>query len=511
MKTPTPRDKCLDSKDPRPINTVLAEMLGEAGQVSAPPCFTGFTAIGEVGRGSFGTVYRARDEKLGREVAIKIISGERAGTSAVGDETHARERFLAEARALASVRHPNVLNVYAVLEERGHFALVTELIVGEPLSEVLEGKGPLSAEEAAHVGVEVCRALAAVHAAGIVHRDVKTQNVLREKGGRIVLLDFGLGSYFAEGREPEAAGALAGSPLFIAPETLRGQKPGRGVDLYALGMMLYNLSTGKFPVMARSLRELFERVKVGDLTPIRDVRPDIPQRFASIVTRALATNPSSRYSSAGDMEAALLECVGGRRKHRMFGRWVAPAALLIAVAVAVLALRPDGESFHVEALASRAGKVLSDGDRIAVGEGISLELKCDRPFHLYVLNEDDSGTVNVLFPRADVPIHNPLPPGKACRIPGGEGWEVTSVGGEERLLLMGSLEPLKELEEAIAHDKIPREVALRGITRLKKLSAGKQNPVQGPLSDLLEEMKRAQGGAERVSGLWLRKFTFRNP
>src|SRR6185503_4559039 len=166
----------------------------------------------KVGQGGFGAVYRARDDKLDREVALKLL----LPRSPL--DTGVRENVLREARTLARVRHPNVLTVHAVLEQGEEIALVTEFIEGRSLADLVREQGPLSASEAAQTGATLCRALAAVHAAGLVHRDVKPANVLRERGGRLVLTDFGLGMLLGGGKAPEQLGFVAGSPLFMAPE-----------------------------------------------------------------------------------------------------------------------------------------------------------------------------------------------------------------------------------------------------------------------------------------------------
>src|SRR5262245_55443379 len=285
---------------PSIVESVLEELKGSPVD-HVEPSFPGYRVLGKLGQGSFGAVYRARDEKLGREVAIKVLL-----PHASLDEA-SRARFLAEARDVARIRHPNVLMIHAVLENGGRIALVTELIDGQPLSELVRDAGPSSAVEAAGIGIELCRALAAVHQAGLVHRDVKTANILRERGGRIILADFGLGVFLAEGEAPARRGALAGSPLFMSPEQSRGEAVDARTDLYAAGVVLYHLATGKYPLTARDLDELFEKIQAGQLTPIRDLRPDVPEGFAQVARKALSTRPAHRYQSAGELEEALLE------------------------------------------------------------------------------------------------------------------------------------------------------------------------------------------------------------
>src|SRR5688572_7138265 len=201
------------------------------------PSFPGYAVVEKLGSGAFVAVYRARDEQLGRDVALKVL------LPGAAMDARARQRFLDEARALASVRHPNVLAIHSVLEANGRIGLVMELIEGQSFDEIIQESGPFSAGEASRVGAELCRALAAVHAAGLVHRDVKLSNILRERGGRIVLTDFGLGVFITRETESETRGLVAGSPLFMAPEQARGEDVDARTVLYALGVVLYHLTT----------------------------------------------------------------------------------------------------------------------------------------------------------------------------------------------------------------------------------------------------------------------------
>ena len=150
-----------------------------------------------------------------------------------------------EARRLARLRHEHVVQVYGAEEHDGRVGLWTELVRGESLEQLVADRGPLGAREAALVGLDVCAALAAVHGAGLVHRDVKAQNVMREAGGRVVLMDFGTGEDLA------GTSRLVGTPFYLAPEIFRGQKASVQSDLYSVGVLLFYLVTGKFPVVGR--------------------------------------------------------------------------------------------------------------------------------------------------------------------------------------------------------------------------------------------------------------------
>jgi hypothetical protein len=250
-----------------------------------------------LGAGTFGRVYRAWDPELEFELAIKILHGDADG--------RLKERLLREGRALAKVRDPNVVSVYGVESHREQVGLCMELIRGETLADVLRNRQKLSAREAVLVGQDVCRALAAVHRAGFVHRDVKARNIMRERAGRIVLMDFGTGRDIEELQSAGGALNLAGTPLYMAPEVLAGQPATFCSDIYSVGVLLYHLVTGRYPIEGRTLEEIRSAHMLGKRTPISDHRSDLPTAFLRVVDRALTANPHHRCSSAGELLEAL--------------------------------------------------------------------------------------------------------------------------------------------------------------------------------------------------------------
>jgi serine/threonine-protein kinase len=178
------------------------------------------------------------------------------------------------------------------------------LVEGRTLEEILQQQGRFSAREAALIGVEVCEALAAVHGSGLLHRDVKAQNVMRDRNGRIVLMDFGTGRARDLADDTPVAD-LAGTPLYMAPELFRRERASVQSDVYSMGVLLYRLVTGSFPVVARSLAQVREGHAKGQARRLRDERSDLPAPFVHIVERALSPDPTRRYESAGALELAL--------------------------------------------------------------------------------------------------------------------------------------------------------------------------------------------------------------
>jgi serine/threonine protein kinase/Tfp pilus assembly protein PilF len=277
------------------------ERVTEAANVAMTPApapigaWGGYELLEEIGQGSFGVVYRARDVRLDRNVALKLLT-HGTGPHVTGGSA------VAEGRLLARLRHPNVITVYGADVIDGVVGISMELLAGRTLEQELVDRGPVSAREAALVGVDLCHALAAVHRAGFVHRDVKPHNVMREAGGRIVLMDFGAGR--DTGHTPRDV-STAGTPLYMAPEVLDGAEATAASDLYSLGIVLFKLVTGELPVTADSLDELRKVHASGQRRRLRDVRPDLPSAFIRAVEGATARDPAARTHTAADLEQAL--------------------------------------------------------------------------------------------------------------------------------------------------------------------------------------------------------------
>lgn len=282
----------------------LIDQVARANRAAAAPppdpppdlvTWGGLEIRGRIAAGAYGEVFRAFDPGLRREVALKLWPAT--------DQPNVIERILEEARALARVNHPNVLAVYGADVHDGRAGMWTELVEGITLEQLLEHSGPCTWREAALYGIEICRALAAVHALGLVHRDIKAANVQRERGGRVVLMDFGS----VAGSRSGAAAGVQGTPLAMAPEVLRGEPATAASDVYSLGVLLYRQITARYPLEAESLEALRARIEAGPLPSLREARADAPLAFARAVDRALERDPLARLASAAELERLLAE------------------------------------------------------------------------------------------------------------------------------------------------------------------------------------------------------------
>src|SRR5262245_8889564 len=271
---PVDWDHALEA-DPDSTDSIEALRILEsvvAAHVDPPPSiplpFTwGHLEVREkIGDGAFGEVYRAHDTRLRCDVALKLLSSGRAGSKRASDQ------FIGEARMLAQVRSEHVVTVHGAAVHQDRPGLWTDLIRGQTLEQIITISGMRSDREAVMVGVALCQALSAIHKKGLVHRDVKTQNVMREEGsGRIVLMDFGAAAAFLPGElgAREGRESVYGTPLAVAPEVLAGAKATPASDIYSLGVLLYRLVTRRYPVDASTFHELTEQHRLGKRKSLR--------------------------------------------------------------------------------------------------------------------------------------------------------------------------------------------------------------------------------------------------
>ncbi|HUF51520.1 MAG TPA: protein kinase [Longimicrobiales bacterium] len=315
-----------------------------------------YEVVGPVGAGGMAQVYRARDTRLGRDVAIKVIAVDQAPT----DEQ--RRRFDREARAVAQLAHPHICSIFDVGHDRGIDYIVIELLEGETLASRLE-RGPLPIEQCLSLGARMASALAAAHSRGIVHRDFKPANVMLTATGP-KLLDFGIAKAFGSGStitddaaaatsaKLTATGTVVGTVPYMAPEQIEGAQPDARTDVFALGAVLYEMATGRPAFSAPNPVALVAAVLASDPPPISSVRRGAPPSLDRLVQRCLAKDPAERWQSAHDIALQLNGIADesharvprpGRAAMKWWSLALAGAIAIAGIAIAWTSwLRPDG-------------------------------------------------------------------------------------------------------------------------------------------------------------------------
>ena len=275
-----------------PLAPRLSDALGSA-----------FTIEGEIGRGGMGVVYRARDEKLKRRVAIKVLPPELAFQQEI------RARFTREAETAARLSHPHIVPIYTVGEGNGLVYFVMGYVDGESVGGRLKRRGKLPVEEVRRIMKETADALSAAHAMSVIHRDIKPDNILLDgTRGRVMVTDFGIAKAMSGGTGGTltSAGVAIGTPQYMSPEQAAGEKEidGRS-DLYSLGILSYQMLTGELPFNAPTVAGILMK-QITELPPsLADKRPDCPEDLALAVTRCLETDPENRWPSADALRRAL--------------------------------------------------------------------------------------------------------------------------------------------------------------------------------------------------------------
>jgi tRNA A-37 threonylcarbamoyl transferase component Bud32/tetratricopeptide (TPR) repeat protein len=275
-----------------------------------PPRIGKYEILGKLGQGAMGEVFRARDPVLNREVAVKRIT---AGRDV--DET-VRRRFRREAEAAAKLAHPNIITVYELGLEGEQLFMAMELLDGMDLKQALASRA-MTLDEKLNVALQVCEGVARAHSHEIVHRDLKPANIHILPSGKVKILDFGLAH--VSGSEMTSTGMVMGTPHYMSPEQVRGQKADARSDVFALGCVFYELLSGRKPFDAESMHGVLFKIMQEDPVPLGEAAPATPEPIAHVVEKALAKSPADRYPNAADLLAALRQArraLGSRSSAR---------------------------------------------------------------------------------------------------------------------------------------------------------------------------------------------------
>ncbi len=358
-----------------------------------------YELIDRLGSGGMGIVYRARDTRLQRDVAVKVLSESYIGSGTPGHASH--ERFLREARAASSLNHPNICTIHDVGEHGGKPYLVMELLQGQTLRAALQGT-PLPIDQVIDFGIQLARALEEAHAAGIIHRDIKPANIfiVRKQQGsqQIKVLDFGLAKIARAFSSESAAentsdstglgetaagltlttpGTTIGTLAYMSPEQARGQTLDVRSDLFSLGAVLYEMATGKLPFDGEVSADVLAALLTKEPVPLRKLNPAVPKELERIILKLLSKNKEQRYATAGELRVDLEKMVGRTSsRHTIPIDASAPKSktpLMIAgAALVVVALSAGGfylwHGHQPSAPASGAAAVIHERDSVILSD-----------------------------------------------------------------------------------------------------------------------------------------------
>jgi eukaryotic-like serine/threonine-protein kinase len=261
-----------------------------------------YKILNKVGHGGMSVVYRAIDQDLGREVAVKVLHDHLA------DSQEARDRFAREARAVAKLKHPNILEIYDYAGSDNNAAthnyIVTEFIEGQTLKQFVTAQPLTFPEIAALICLQISRALQHAHSASVLHRDIKPENVMIRSDGAVKLMDFGI-SHMVDLERLTVTGQLLGSPAYMAPEHVEGKPIDYRTDVFALGTVLYQLCTGNLPFSGKNAHEVLRKIVEGKFPDPRHANPAVSNPLARIILRAMAAAPNDRYQTVTEMTDAL--------------------------------------------------------------------------------------------------------------------------------------------------------------------------------------------------------------
>ncbi len=262
-----------------------------------------YRVLDRVGRGGMGTVYRAVDDTLDREVAIKILNAEL-------NEPEVARRFRAEAITVARLSHAGIATIYELFQHDDQWLMVMEFVRGETLEQIVAREGPLAPEQAAIVCMQVLSALAHAHHHGVVHRDLKPANIMRTETGDVKVMDFGI-ARVSGSEHLTTVGFMMGTPAYMAPEQVQGHEIDARTDLYAIGVVFYRLLTGQLPFKGDTPFAMAQAQVSAPPIPIETRRTDLPAWVTDVLTTALQKDPADRFQSAQAFFEALRSAVGG--------------------------------------------------------------------------------------------------------------------------------------------------------------------------------------------------------
>jgi len=439
----------------------------------------------ELGRGGMGVVYRAHDEQLGRDVALKLLHGDL-------NDTDRRNRILAEARAAAALNHPGIVTIYEVGEDGPQLFISMELISGDTLRQIA-CRGLLSPQQLARLCAQIADALGAAHAHGVVHGDVKPENIVRQADGRVKLLDFGIARHaeldsvattglMMPAERLAAPTEIAGTVAYMAPEQLAGATIDHRTDIFALGVVCYELAFGRRPFLGATITTLVHQI-LNETAVIPADRSEVPSDLTHILTRLLAKDPDARYQSARDVA---LDLTNVARSLELGPR--IPAAVAGKRTVAVLPftlLTPSTEDEYLSvALADAVINHLTASDQVLVRPtsmvrgyaGNSIEpIRTGRELNVEVIVH---GSLQKMGSKVRVHLQATRASDGSTLLSAKQDGEMADLFGLQDALaeIVASALELKQRDRAVpaeersTNNKVAYELSLRAVDKLSRLN-----------------------------------------
>jgi serine/threonine-protein kinase len=257
-----------------------------------------FQLLKEIGRGGMGIVFQAYDKQLKENVAIKVLS------PLLSNNVDGLERLKREVSAARRITHPNVIRIHDISESGGLHFVSMEYFSGTTLKDIIKRDGAFAAAQGSQIAFQICDGLESAHKHGVIHRDLKSQNIIVNDHGELKIIDFGLATNIHQ-QGMTATGLILGTPEYMAPEQVAGKKADERADIYSFGIILYELFTGKVPFTGETAIAVGFQQMREEPTPPREVNPQISNELEHIILKSLQKNPSARYSTVPEMRADL--------------------------------------------------------------------------------------------------------------------------------------------------------------------------------------------------------------
>jgi eukaryotic-like serine/threonine-protein kinase len=262
-----------------------------------------YRIVARIGQGAMGEVFRAHDPVIGRDVALKVMS------AAIGDNAELRQRFQREARSAGRLNHPNIVTIYDFGEDQGRIFIAMELLEGRDLKELIAGQASLGLDQKLDFMQQICGGVAFAHSKDVIHRDLKPANIHLAPSGLIKIMDFGVAKYTAS--DITGSGIIVGTPHYMAPEQVHGEKATAQSDVFSLGALFYELLSYRKPFTGDSLHAILYQVTSASPEPLARTAPGVPRALSAVVERALEKDPGRRHGSAEELGQALREAGAG--------------------------------------------------------------------------------------------------------------------------------------------------------------------------------------------------------